>query len=565
MKTTTACLLISCLFLGVSCKQKSAAPSREVINQINLKRGPVLTCRSVDRKFGEVDFETSCGPNTKEDFNLALKLLHSFEYDEAEKVFAKVIDINPGCAMAYWGAAMANFHPLWAPPTEPELKKGLKAIHVAQSIKGKTKKEAAYINALAAFYQNWEQVPHQARCQAFEKAMASLHTSFPADKEAAIFYALALTAAAEPADKQFVKQKKAGRLLNTLYPDEPNHPGIIHYIIHTYDYPELAALALPAARKYASVAPASAHAQHMPSHIFTRLGLWEECIQSNKASIAAAQCYAETVGMKGHWDEELHGLDYLVYAYLQRGENTLAKQQWDYLKGMKEVTPQNFKVAYAYAAIPARYVLENKRWREAATLPVTRAGFSWEEYPWQKAIIHFTRLLGLVHTGNQVSATAELTELKQLRSKLLSQKDAYKANQVEIQIVASEAWLCWGAGRNSEALVLMKKAAELEDKTEKHPVTPSEVLPARELLGDMLLQMNQPQQALAAYEANLQKHPNRFNGIYGAGQAAEKSGNLAKAEQYYQQLLQIANTANSDRPELNTAKQFIQIRKSVQS
>lgn len=566
MKTTTARLfVIGFLFLVGSCKQKSAAPSREVINQINLKRGPVLTCRSVDSKFGEVDFETSCGSQTREDFNLALKLLHSFEYDEAEKVFAKVIDANPGCAMAYWGAAMANFHPLWAPPTEPELKKGLKAIQIGQSIPDKTKKESAYINALAAFYQDWEKTPHKVRCLTFEKAMAALHANFPADKEAAIFYALALTAAADPADKQYVKQKNAGRLLNTLYPDEPNHPGIIHYIIHTYDYPELAALALPAARKYAAVAPASAHALHMPSHIFTRLGLWEECIQSNKASVAAAQCYAETVGLKGHWDEELHGLDYLVYAYLQRGENSLAKQQWDYLNGMREVTPQNFKVAYAYAAIPARYVLENKHWPEAATLPVTRAGFSWETYPWQKAIIHFTRLLGLVHAGNQDSATAELTELKRLRGKLLSQKDAYKANQVEIQIVASEAWLRWATGRNGEALALMKKAAELEDKTEKHPVTPSEVIPARELLGDLLLQMNQPQQALAAYEANLQKHPNRFNGLYGAGQAAEKSGNLDKAEQYYQQLLQVANTANSDRPELDAAKRFIQLRKSVQS
>jgi tetratricopeptide (TPR) repeat protein len=545
--------------IAISCKKKNTESAKQVISEMDLKRGELITCGPPEEEFGSVAFETSCGKET-EDFNLALALLHSFEYDEAEKVFARIIDKNPDCAMAYWGVAMSNFHPLWTPPSEPELKKGAKAIQLAQAIGQKSKREESYIEAIASFYSDWDKVDHRTRCLRFEKAMEKLSADYPTDKDATIFYTLALNAAADPADKSFSKQKKAGSILSALYPSQPGHPGIVHYLIHTYDSPELAEKALPAARKYASLAPSSAHALHMPSHIFTRLGLWEDCIQSNLASVSSAQCYAEQAGIKGHWDEELHGLDYLVYAYLQKGDNHLARQQWDYLRAINEVNPVNFKVLYAFAAIPSRYVLENKLWQQAASLPFHPAHFPWKDYPWQKAIIHFTRLMGSVHMNNIDSASTQLKELNLIYEKLLEQKDAYKANQVDIQIKASQAWIHFKQGQHEQALTLMNLAADMEDKTEKHPVTPGEVIPARELLADLLLQMNKPDKALVEYEAALKKHPKRFNGLYGAGLAAEKAGNLEKAGSYYQQLITMANTSNSDRPELTTVKQFLKQR-----
>ncbi|MBC7829961.1 MAG: tetratricopeptide repeat protein [Chitinophagaceae bacterium] len=541
----------------LSCGAKNNNPKKEAINAINLKRGDLVLCGKSDNQLGTVAFESSCSEKGKKDFNLGIALLHSFEYDEAEKVFAKIIDEDPECAMAYWGVAMSNYHPLWAPPTLPELEKGAKAIAIAQSLTKKSKKESAYIDAIGLFYKDWNKTDHRTRAVNFEKAMEKLHTDYPNDGEVAIFYALALDAAADPADKSFNKQRKAGAILTALYPNEPNHPGIVHYIIHSYDYPELAALALPSARKYASIAPSSAHAQHMPSHIFTRLGLWDECIHSNLVSTSSARCYAEKAGIKGHWDEELHALDYLVYAYLQKAENTLAKEQYDYLKTIHEVHPPNFKVAYAFASIPARYLLENKNWKEAASLTVHPADFPWEKFPWQKAIIHLTRVLGSVHTGNINSALTELKSLQTIHDTLMEQKDVYKANQVRIQIQAAEAWVLFKQGKPNEALKLMNAAADMEDETEKHPVTPGEIIPARELLGDLLLQMNKPEKALEAYEANLKKHPNRFNGLYGAAVAAEKYNNLEKATTYYQQLTAIANSTGANRPELDSARMFL--------
>ncbi|MND28739.1 Tetratricopeptide repeat protein [compost metagenome] len=524
---------------------------------MNLKRGKIPICGPADKQFGAVGFITSCSDKTQVEFDLAMALLHSFEYDEAEKAFAKVIDKTPDCAMAYWGVAMSNYHPLWAPPSETELQKGAKAVVIAQSIQQKSEREADYINAIAMFYKDWDKADHRTRAIRYEKAMEKLYKEFPEDKEAALFYALALTAAADPADKSFKNQKQAGALLNALYANEPNHPGVVHYIIHAFDSPELAELALPAARKYAAIAPSSAHALHMPSHIFTRLGLWDESIRSNLASVSSAQCYAEQTGIKGHWDEELHGLDYLVYAYLQKGQNELAMKQWNYLKTMNEVHPVNFKVAYAFASIPSRYLLENKMWVEAASLKTLHPNLHWDEYPWQKAIVHFTRVLGSVHTDNFTTAETELKNLRNCYDTLVAQKDAYKANEVLIQVKTAEAWLLFKQSKLPEALAQMYTAADMEDGTEKHPVTPGEVLPARELLGDMLLQMNKPQEALKAYEADLKRHHNRFNGLYGAGLAAEKSNNPEKAKYYYQQLTNIANATDSKRPELEGAKLYL--------
>lgn len=558
MKELLRKLPILLLLLPLSCQERSAPPSPEAISEMHLKEGDLITCGPPEKNFGSVVFETSCTGESG-DFNLAMELLHSFEYDEAEKVFAKIIGKNPACAMAYWGVAMSNFHPLWAPPTQAELKKGNDALTIARSIPQGPKREQDYINAISAFYSDWDKVDHYTRCQRFEQAMEKLHITYPDDKEAMILYALSLTAAADPADKSLSNQKKAGDILTTLYQQEPNHPGIVHYIIHTYDYPGLAELALPAARKYAAVAPSSAHALHMPSHIFTRLGLWDECIHSNLVSVSSARCYAEAAGIKGHWDEELHGLDYLVYAYLQRGANRLAKEQWDYLNTINVVQPANFKVAYAYAAIPSRYLLENKSWEEAAVLQAHPANFSWKDYPWQEAILHFTRLMGSVHIGHIDSAKAELTALNQLHDRLVEEKDAYKAGQVLIQIKASEAWLLLKEGKTRDALASMNQAADLEDKTEKHPVTPCEIIPARELLGDMYLQINKPGEALAAYDADLQKHPHRFNGLYYAGLAAERSGDRGKARQYFRQLLNSTDSVNGNRPELVTVRKLLRV------
>ena len=527
--------------LVASCKQKGTSPSTETIGELNLKRGDIISCGTPNKEFGTAVFLTSCNEETKADFNLAIELLHSFEYDDAEKAFAKVIDKDPSCAMAYWGIAMSNFHALWTPPSEAELKKGLKAVQVAKSL-NKTQREADYIHAIAAFYIDWENKDHFARCLQFEKGMEKVYKNYPEDKEAAIFYTLALNAAADPKDKTFAKQKKAGEILNAIYKTQPNHPGIVHYLIHTYDYPELASLALDAARRYASVAPSSAHALHMPSHIFTRLGLWNECIQSNIASVESAKCYAQSVGIKGHWDEELHGLDYLVYGYLQKGEKDSAKQLLDYLGTIKSVTPTNFKVAYAFAAIPSRYYLENRMWAEAASVTLAE-NIPWKNFPWQEAIIHFTRLMGAVHTKQIPLAKNDLEQLNRLHQILLDQKDAYKANQVAIQMKAGEAWIALSQGRNEDAVTMMRIAADMEDKTEKHPVTPCEVLPADELLGDMFTQLDKPKEALQAYEENLTKRPNRFHSLFGATLAARRLGNIDKSNFYHARYREIQLTA----------------------
>jgi tetratricopeptide (TPR) repeat protein len=551
--TTPPPLILAALFACAftACNNNSASIS-EAMKAIDLKRGNIISCSPSGEQFGAVEFETSCSPKAQKDFDLGIALLHSFEYDEAEKAFAKVVDAEPETAIAWWGVAMSNFHPLWAPPTPAELVKGAKAIAIAQSLSKKSARESAYIEAMAAFYKDND---HATRCRNFEQAMDKLHADYPNDKEAAIFYALALNGAADPTDKTFSKQKKAGEILSAL--SAVDHPGIVHYIIHSYDYPSLAELALPAARKYASVAPASAHAQHMPSHIFTRLGLWNEDIQSNLAAASSAKCYAESNGIKGHWDEELHAIDYLVYSYLQKGDNKRAKEQYDSLLAMQKVSPVNFKVAYAFAAIPARYMMENRMWTAAAALePPSSHIVAWEKYPWQKSIIHFARLLGNVHTGRLDVAKEELKTMNVLYDTLMDQKDVYKANQVQIQIKSGEAWILLKEGKSDDALKLMAAAATMEERTQKHPVTPGEVLPARELYADMLMELNRPNDALMAYEADLKEHANRFNGLYGAALAAQKSNNTEKATSYYKQLVAITDSTNS-RMELSAAKAYL--------
>jgi tetratricopeptide (TPR) repeat protein len=551
--------LIYLSLIFFSCRDKTHVDQLSAINSLDLKKGEVVSCGPQDGEiFGSVSFTASVPDSLKKDFNIAIALLHSFEYDESEKMFAKIIERAPRCAMAYWGVAMSNFHALWAPPTQAELQKGAKAIGLARSISGKTKRESDYIEALAKFFDNAGQADHSSRVLNFEIAMEKLYQSYPDDTEAAIFYTLALDAAADPADKTYANQKKAFSILNPIFQKEPLHPGIAHYIIHNCDYPPLAELALPAARKYASIAPASAHAQHMPSHIFTRLGLWDECIRSNLVSVSAAQCYASKAKIKGHWDEELHGMDYLVYAYLQKGDDEQAKQQRKYLETIREVYPVDFKTAYAFAAIPARYALERKMWKEAAALSLDPNDFPWEKFPWQESITHFARLLGAVHLNNISDANTQLEVLRSLYNKLVNQVDKkQEAAQVAVQLKAAEAWIEYKRGNNERALELMKESADMEDGMEKHPVTPGEVIPARELYGEMLLEMNKPEFALSNFEQDLKTHPNRFNGLNDAALAAEKSGNREKAAMYFEKLIEISDSNNCKRAELDHARSFL--------
>lgn len=553
-----ACFLLA-LLIFFSCKERARTDYYTSISSLDLKRGDIVSCGPRDGEiYGSVSFAASVPDSLKKDFNIAVALLHSFEYDESEKMFSRIIDKVPDCAMAYWGVAMSNFHPLWFPPTPAELQKGNKAVQIARSIRQKTKRESEYIEAIGKFYEHSDQLDHKTRVSNFEKAVQNIYLDYPGDTEATIFYALALDAAADPADKTYTNQRKAFALLNPIFEKQPLHPGIAHYIIHNCDNPGLAELALPAARKYASIAPASAHAQHMPSHIFTRLGLWDECIQSNLVSVSAAQCYAEKAKMKGHWDEELHGLDYLVYAYLQKGEDALATQQVNYLETINQVYPVNFKTAYAFAAIRARYVLERKMWKEAASLPLHPANFPWERFPWQEAIIHFARSIGAVNSNNLNEAQTELNTLNLLYGRLHKQPDKQlEATQVAVQIKAAQAWIEYKNGNEEKALELMGGAADMEDATEKHPVTPGEVIPARELLGEMLLQLNKPSLALKAFETDLKERPNRFNGLYGAAVSAEKAGDKEKATTYFNKLVETADSNNCRRAEMQKAKSFL--------
>ncbi len=537
MKALYSLFLLLTGILLPGCKNKNSNTQPVNVASIaGLRKGDIVTCGPAKEQFGNVAFTLSATQKVKDSFNLALALLHSFEYEEAEKAFAKVIDMDPNCAMAYWGVAMSNFHPLWSPPNKTEMEKGARASEIAASLKGKNKRENEYIDAIHDFFHNGQQLDHRTRAESYEKAMEKIYADNSNDKEAAIFYALALDATADPRDKTYAHQKKAGEILNALYPGQPDHPGIVHYIIHTYDYPELAEKALPAARKYASIAPSSAHALHMPSHIFTRLGLWKEAIASNLASADAARCYAASLKTKEHPGSELHAMDYLVYAYLQNGQESEAKTQVDYLGTITGSLAENFSASYATAAIPARYALELRRWEEAAELDTTIATFNSPRYAWEKAIVHFARVLGAVHTGRLTAARADLQRLHALQSVLMNAKDDYKANQVLVQIKAAAAWISYAEGKKKAAVALMSEAADMEDGTEKPPVTPGEVIPARELEGDLLLALGKNSQALQAYETSLRRCPNRRNGLKGAALAAARSGDKEKVAAYNKQL-----------------------------
>jgi tetratricopeptide (TPR) repeat protein len=506
---------------------------------------------------GQVTFPISCNAAAQKQFNRATAMLHSFWYDEAEKAFAAIAKTDPRCAMAPWGVAMTLYHPVWAPATPAELKKGLAAVENAKALGAPTQREKDYITAIEAFFKDSDKVDHRTRALAYEKAMERVHLNNPKDREAAIFYALALLGTALTTDKTYANQKRAAGILNKILPQEPNHPGVAHYLIHSFDYPQLAHLALPAARTYSKIAASSPHALHMPSHIFTRLGLWEESIESNLASAAAAKKHvAKTLPGAAAFDE-LHAIDYLVYAYLQGAQDQKAKRMRELLMEVKKLDADVFAAAYAFAAVPARYTLERRRWSEAAALEVHPVDFPWERFRFAEAIIYFARALGAARNGDVESARKDVEKLVTIHTALAASNDVYWASQVEISRLAAAAWVAHAERKSEEALKLMQAAADLEDSTEKHPVTPGPIIPARELLGDLLIEMKQPAKALQEFETSLKHSPNRFNGLYGAARAAELAGDRKLAGSYYAKLVALSAEADSSRAELQQAKDFV--------
>jgi len=455
--------------------------------------------------------------------------------------------------MAYWGLAMSYFHPIWdgRGPNAAILKKGWEAVEKAKSLGAKTERERDYVAAIETFYKDSDKLDHRTRVLAYESAMERVYTRYPEDREAAAFYSLALlgTVAASPVDKTLARQKKAGEIAEKVFAAEPNHPGAAHYVIHSYDYPELAQKALPAARAYAKIAPDAPHALHMPSHIFTRLGLWQESIDSNIASARAAQ----KVGMVG---EQLHASDYLEYAYLQRGEDEQAKRVLDQMAANKTGLPSYFAGVYATATMPARYVIETRRWSEAAKLEVP-SGSPGGKLSWAEATVYYARALGSAHTGDVEGARQAIQKLEAARDQLTGLQESYWAGQVEIQRREAAGMLAFAQGKKDEALELLRSAADMEDASDKHPVTPGPVKPARELLGEFLLTTGKPAEALAAFESTLQRSPNRFNALYGAATAAQTAGQREKARHYFQGLIAVSDP-RSQRPELSTAKSYLQ-------
>lgn len=549
-------LVLSILLCFSSCESKKST-SIQTFADLDLKRGDLLLCG--DPNFGEVSFSLSCRYDLRETFNLGLSLIHSFEYAEAEKAFVSILDQDSECLMAYWGTAMSILnHPLSLKQNPESLKRGEALLKVAQTLAPNNDREKDYIDAVSIYFKDWQTLDTQTRKLKYESKMKELYVKYPGDVETAVFYSLAILATADLNDKTYSKQKESGKILENLFKTNPNHPGIAHYIIHNYDSPELANLALKTARQYSVIAPASAHAQHMPSHIFTRLGLWDESIKSNIDSANSAVCYAESVNPNASWVSEIHAIDYLVYAYLQLGDNARAKLEMDKVKEIKEVFPKDhFASAYALIAIPARLAVENKNWELATKLELPNTNLDWGKATWPKAILHFSRALGFTNTGNSLAAQKELEILISLRNRLNEAENIYESGQVTIQIEAIKGWIEYSKGNADKAIEYMKLASNLESETSKAAVTPGEIIPADELLADLYLALNRPEDALKAYKLNLKGHPSRFNGIYGAAKAAQQLNDTKLTAYYFQKLIKLSENVNSSRPEIAEAKEFL--------
>ena len=504
-------------------------------------------------KLGAVHFATSCAPAVQAEFDRGVALLHSFWFSAAVESFNAVLKNDPTCVMAQWGIAMSWWsNPFGGFRTPRALENGLAASDAARAISGSTARERAYLAAVDQLYRDAATRDQRARTVAYEKAMETLVAAYPDDVEARIFYALALGQTALPTDKTYANQLKAASILEEEFARQPEHPGLAHYIIHSFDVPPLASRGLTAARRYSAIAPHAPHALHMPSHTFTRLGLWQDSIDTNLKSAAAAHLDP------GAASEELHALDYLVYAYLQTAQDVAAKRTVDLVKPLGDKIP-NAGVGnaappsagyYAVAAIPARYALERAAWEEAAALVPPATPFAFAD-----AVTHFARALGAARSGRTDAARQDVEKLAGLRNTLKTANDAYWSEQVEIQRLGAAAWVALADGQPVVALGLMREAADREDATEKAALTPGPIKPARELLGEMLLQVKQPAAALAAFEATLTKEPNRFRAVHGAARAATAAGQPARASAHYAALRRICKSADRpERPELRDGR-----------
>ncbi|MEW6322039.1 MAG: tetratricopeptide repeat protein [Acidobacteriota bacterium] len=505
---------------------------------------------------GTVDFRTSCAPAVKDDFNRAVALLHSFWFPEARQEFEAILQTDAACAMAHWGIALTHWgNPFGGLRSAQTIAAGQAAVQRAQATGSPSARERAYIDAVAGLFSSADPGTQRARVVAFERAMAQVAADNPDDVEATIFWGLAIAQTALPTDKTYAANRRAADLMEPLFAKMPGHPGLAHYIIHAYDVPALAPRALDAARRYASIAPAVPHALHMPSHTFTRVGYWRESVETNIKSADAAK-------RAGGVGEELHALDYQIYAYLQMAYDRQAKAVLERAMtagggpssaAPSPGAPSGGANTFALAAIPARYALERRAWTDAMALEVRPAPTT----PYTEAITHFARALGAARAGKPAAAAPDVARLAALRDRLVEMKDAYWAEQVDIQRRVAEAWVAYASGRTDEGLAALRAAADAEDATDKAAVTPGPLAPARELLGYMLLDAGRHADALAAFDSTITKEPNRFLALFGAGQAAEKAGDTARAAGYYRQLVEICRGADADRAELGHAAAFL--------
>lgn len=506
---------------------------------------PLVAQSDVDQQLGTVEFQTSCNEVAQRRFNRGMRYQHSYWYLNAKDVFEEALKADPTCAMAQWGIALTLLDNPHVAIPQPNLAPGLAAIQKAKGMNAKTERERDYIDALMLMYADHDKLSHRQRILAFRDALEKLAAKYPDDDEAQIAYAITLNTSADLNDKSYAQQRKGAAMLEPISKRLPRHPGVTHYLIHLYDYPELAAQGLEAANRYAQIAPAAPHAQHMPSHVYTRVGYWKESIDSNTASLKAAKA-EKSVG------NYLHAQDYMVYAHLQLGQDQAARVVMDDMMRETDFKATVLAAHYALAASPARYAVERGDWTGASQLAVRETPFAYVS-----AITHYARALGAARSGNPETARPEIAKLGELRDRLLEAKDAYWSGIVDIQLQVAAAWVLHAEGKYDEALKAMSAAADAEDKLEKHVVTPGPLAPARELYGYMLLDRGMASEALAAFEATKVKEPNRYHGYAGAAQAAEKLGDKAQARENYQKLVGLAATADSDRPELVAARKFL--------
>ncbi len=504
------------------------------------------------KDIGTVNFETSCAPAVKDRFNEAVALLHSFWFQESRDIFNDVLKQDANCAMAHWGIALTYWgNPFGGQRSPQVIANGKGAIDKGLATGSPTPREKAYIDAVAILFSSNDVTNQRQRVLDYEKAMGRLSVANKGDVEARIFWALAVAQAASPTDKTYARNLQAAEMLEPLAKQMPKHPGIAHYIIHAYDVPALAAKALPAARSYAGIAPVVPHALHMPSHTFTRVGYWQDSVESN---VRSAEIAEKTNGI----GEAMHARDYMTYAYLQMGMDTQAKANLDHAVRLASATGGTQGAAgagpntFAMAAIPARYAMERQQWTEAAALTPNPA----PNTPYTEAITHFARAIGAARAGRPVDAAADVEKLAALRDREIEMKDEYWASQVNIQRLGADAWVMYAQGRKDAALKQMRETADMEDLTDKSAVTPGPLAPARELLGYMLLENGQPKEALVEFEAVMKKEPNRFLAIWGAGKAAEGAKQMAKAKGYYKQLVEMCKGAGTERPELQYARKM---------